>query len=147
MKPFVLSMLPKEDVALLERIRLVVQEFPDGLDLGKDLEGNPIVLSCHILAHAIGEVFGLDVEDGYFRPHYNHSWLKTPNGHIIDVYPVGIFGGPFLVEQTSSFISPGRHLYQSDISVWDRVINKPHMKAAIIVAANVAARTIFLQDM
>ncbi len=134
MTPYVLSLLPKEDIELLERIRTIVQLFPDDLDFGIDSDGEKIILSCHILAHALGKVYGLDVVDGYFHPHYYHSWLKTKNGHIIDVYPVGIFAGPFLVEQTTSFLSPGRHLYQPDITVWDRVIKKPYIQGAINIA-------------
>jgi hypothetical protein len=138
MKPFVLSLIPKGDIELLEKVRRMIQAFPDEIDLGNDLEGKPIVLSCHILANALGKVLGLDVVDGYFRPHYNHSWLKTPNGHIIDVYPVGILGGPFLVEQTASFLSPGRHLYQPDMSVWERMVAKQYIQRAIDVASKAA---------
>ncbi len=138
MTPIVLSMLPKEDVELLEKTRLIVHAFPDGLDYGKHPDGEQIVLSCHILAGAIANIFCLDVKTGYFRPNYDHSWVKTPNGHIIDVYPVGILGGPFLVEQTASFISPGRHLYQPDVSVWERAFAKKHIKQAINIASNAA---------
>ena|SRR3989338_5220753 len=134
MTPMVLSLLPKEDIVLLEKVRRIVVEFPDDLDFGTNSDGERIILSCHILAHSIGKAIGLDVEDGYFRPHYDHSWLKTRNGHILDVYPVGIYGGPFLVEQTISFLSPGRHLYQPDMAVWDRVVRKPYIQKAIGVA-------------
>ncbi len=98
MTPFVRSLLPEEDINLFEKIRIIVQAFPDNLDLGKDSKNKPVKLSCHILAHALGRPFTLEVKDGYFHPHYEHSWLETRNGHIIDVYPVGILGGPFLIE-------------------------------------------------
>ena len=139
MTPFVLSCVPKADIDLLERIRLLVQSFPDGVDYGKDAYGDSITLSCHILAHAVGRVLSLDAEDGYFRPNYSHSWLKTPNGHILDVYPVGILSGPFLVEQTMSFMSPGRHLYQPDERTWN-LVAKPDMQKAIRLATEIMER-------
>lgn len=107
----------------------------------------PYVLSC--VPQADVELLGkicLVVEAfpdglGYFRPHYNHSWLKTPNRHIIDVYPVGILGGPFLVEQTMSFMSPGRHLYQPDEKTW-HMVAKPDVQRAIKLATEVALRVV-----
>jgi hypothetical protein len=140
MTPYVLSCIPKSDVELLEKVRLIVQAFPDGLDYGKNAYGEQINLSCHILAHAMGKLFKLEVEDGYFWPNYQHSWLKTTNGHIIDVYPVGIFEGPFLVEQTMSFISPGRHLYQPDERIW-QLVQRYDMQAAIELAYSTAVHT------
>lgn len=57
-------------------------------DLGHDEDGMPITLSCHMLARAVASVFDLRVCDGYFGPEsYDHSWVLTPQGQIIDTYP------------------------------------------------------------
>ena len=71
MTPFVLSQIPKEDLDLLDKIRKAVEQFPDGLEYGEDVYGKTILLSCHILAHAAGKVFELDVQDGTFAPIIN----------------------------------------------------------------------------
>ncbi|MCX6713710.1 MAG: hypothetical protein NTV48_01225 [Candidatus Vogelbacteria bacterium] len=65
-------------------------------DLGQNNKGEDVVLSCHILARATAKVFELKHVDGYFVSCYCHSWLITLSGHVIDVYPVGVLGGPVL---------------------------------------------------
>jgi hypothetical protein len=68
--------------------------------------------SCHLIAHAFGKAFGLPAIDGWFsdRP-YEHSWIVTPHDNIIDLYPIGVIGGPFLLDAVSgpwsSFYRPG----------------------------------------
>lgn len=86
--------LPQEELAKFLQVRAAVQRLPDRLDLGRD-----VVLSCHVLARAVGRVFKLRVEDGFFHPTFQHSWLVTPSGCIIDVYPVGIVGGPIIADR------------------------------------------------
>jgi hypothetical protein len=81
---------------MLRRVQKAVTVLPD-LDFGHDEAGRKIVLSCHILARAVGKAFGLRHVDGYFYPNFQHSWLTTDAGNVIDVYPVGILGGPILV--------------------------------------------------
>ena len=135
MKPYVLSNLRREDVSLCQRIRVLIHLIPDNIDLGKDPEGNPIVLSCHILAHSMGRILGLNIEDGYFYPNFYHSWVKTRHGQVLDVYPVGIYSPPFLmVPEVHKF------LYLPDISVFERVINRPHTQKAISMASNIVLR-------
>ena len=78
-----------EDVKIFREIEKLID----------DVETFPTsaTLSCHILAHAVGEIFSLPVEDGYWKLGYNHSWLRTERGNIIDVYPVATVGGPILI--------------------------------------------------
>ena len=109
MKPYVLSKVPEEDVKLFEKIRQIVNDLPD-IIFGKNEKEEELILSCHILARAIGKVFALKHIDGYFYPHYQHTWLLTPQGNIIDVYPVAILGGPILMD--GSLFSPARWLYK-----------------------------------
>jgi len=111
MKPHVLSRLPVKDVELFEKVRRAVTDLPD-VDLGEDRTGQKVFLSCHMLARAVGQVFGLKHVDGYFYPNYEHTWVLTPSGNILDVYPVGILGGPFLVDAGMDCPSPARRLYK-----------------------------------
>ncbi|TSC61490.1 MAG: hypothetical protein G01um101448_879 [Parcubacteria group bacterium Gr01-1014_48] len=109
MTPYVTQLIAREDIALFEKIRSAVQAFPD-IDLGNDENGDHIMLSCHILARAIAHIFSLTCRDGYYYPNYQHSWVETMYGNIIDVYPVGVIGGPILVHE-DPICSPSRNLY------------------------------------
>jgi len=110
-RPYVLKFIPNEDIGLFEKIKNAINSLPD-LDLGKDEDGLPVILSCHILCRAIANVFDLKCVDGYFHSNVQHSWVLTTNKNIIDVYPVGIFGGPILVHGESFCLSSW--LYRQD---------------------------------
>jgi hypothetical protein len=107
MTPYAAKFIDAEDIQLFEKIRQTVQVLPD-IDLGLDTSERPIVLSCHMLARAIGKAFGIKHVDGYFYPTFEHSWLLTSHNNIIDVYPVGILGGPILVD--GSRIAPSLYI-------------------------------------
>ena len=111
MKPYVLKFIPNEDVELFEKIRNSVNLLPV-LDLGRDSYDLPVILSCHILARAVANVFSLSFVDGYFYSNAQHSWVLTPNENIIDVYPVGVFGGPILIHGEQ--FCPSSWLYRQD---------------------------------
>jgi len=97
MKPHVLSLLPEEDVNLFLAIRKAVIGLPD-IDLGVNkATGEKTILSCHILAKAVAKLFSQKCMTGYLYPSYQHSWILTKNGNIIDVYPVAILGGPLMI--------------------------------------------------
>jgi hypothetical protein len=108
MTPYVKQFVPDEEERLLYTIKRSITALPD-IDLGRDEEAKSVVLSCHILARAVAKVFKLKYVDGYFYPNFEHSWLLTPNGHIIDVYPVAILGGPLLMD--GSRHSPASRYY------------------------------------
>lgn len=87
-------------VQLFRRIRYVVDNLPE-LNLMSST-GKKTVLSPHMLARALAQVFPQDVffEDGWFvRPGQRHSWLRVVRNPdiIIDPYPVAAVGGPFMV--------------------------------------------------
>lgn len=96
MTSYVMRYLLSDEVELFEKIRAVIVKLPD-LELGCDESGQPIILSCHILARAVGKVFDLEVVDGTFCGSYLHSWLIIGRKNIIDVYPVAMLGGPLLI--------------------------------------------------
>jgi hypothetical protein len=55
--------------------------------------GKPLPLRCHEVSRAVGEVLGLQVQDGW-HGRCDHSWLWMPNSKdhrdaILDVYAVG----------------------------------------------------------
>ena len=95
MESYALNYLSDNDVMLFNKIRVLIDKFDD-IDLGKDESGEKIILSCHIMARALARIFSLDYADGYFQPNYEHSWLVTPRGNIIDIYPINALGGPLL---------------------------------------------------
>lgn len=91
-------------------MRKLVEALP-AFDLGRDAKLQPIELSCHILARAVRSQFkNLKVKDGFFNRFCEHSWLVTPSGNIIDVYPVAIYGGPILLDCSAA--SPVKRLYE-----------------------------------
>lgn len=111
MTPYVARYLTARDVEIFQRIRGLVEGLPDDIDLGSNDRGEKVVLSCHILVRAFARVCHLRYRDGYFHPNYRHSWLLTPDGQIIDAYPVAIWGGPFMIDGSRERYSPARWLY------------------------------------
>ena len=112
MTPWVITamLVSKEEVKLLNKIKKAVRLLPD-IDLGSERSGRKIPISCHMVVRIIGKHFRLKCIDGYFCKLYQHSWLLTPQGNIIDVYPVGMVGGPIIVN-AGDFFSPGDRLYE-----------------------------------
>src|ERR1035437_2343419 len=109
MTPYARQFVSNEELELFLKIRELVTKLPD-LDLGLDDFRNEIDLSCHMLARAVADIFSLKFVDGYFTIGFQHSWVLTPKeGHVIDVYPVAMLGGPILME--ASGFSPARTCY------------------------------------
>jgi len=120
MTPWVKASIVDEDIQLYQEIRYIFEKLPD-IDLGVSCEGEKIVLSCHMLVKALVNCFaqlGLSYEVGRFLVVFEHSWLVTKNGNIIDVYPVGAIGGPILYlgdrdgPASKLFLSPDVYLYE-----------------------------------
>lgn len=109
MKPYVLSLLHPEDVRIWREVSACVNALPD--DIPSLRAGEMITLSCHVLARAVANVFSLRVVDGwYYSPGYEHSWVVTWHGNIIDVYPIATMGGPLLLSG-DQYSAPARRLY------------------------------------
>lgn len=93
---FVLRHIPKKDVDLFRKIERVLGELPD-TDLGQDKKGNPVLVSCHMLARAIAKAFpGCKARDGLFMQRWEHSWVALPEFSTLDPYPIALLGGPIL---------------------------------------------------
>ena len=108
------GLIPTEDVSLFRRIRSAVIALPDIPDM-----------SCHILARAVTITFDILCIDGcylgrYLTDAYPHSWNVLPGGNIVDCYPMGVFGGPILLETQG--MSPQRLLYAADEDIAKREI-------------------------
>jgi|SRR3989344_4457684 len=110
MTPHVDQYVSEEDKEIFFRIRDLIHQLPD-IDLGKDERGEKILLSCHMLTRALSKIFKIPYRDGLYAKCYEHSWLQTKCGNIIDVYPVLALGGPVLVGVSNTILSPARTLY------------------------------------
>ena len=110
MTPDTARFAPTAHLQMLGKISHAVSLLPD-LDLGK-YGDKKIVISCHMLARAIGAVFGLKVVDGNYVRSFAHSWLVSDDRRwVFDVYPVGVTTGPTLVDATFC-LAPGQLLYK-----------------------------------
>jgi hypothetical protein len=108
MIPHAATLISKADITLFHNIRTAVESLPDNLDLGKDPSKQKVVLSCHILVRAVVASMPrhpLALCDGRFLRVFEHSWIMTPSGNIIDVYPVGMIGGPLLIDGSASLLA------------------------------------------
>lgn len=117
MTPHAMKSIHREDILLWKKIRWLVENLPD-IDLGEKPDGEGIVLSCHMLARAVGRLFNLCVADGCVLPlhehMYEHSWLITDHGNIIDLYPIATIGGPIIIDGGSYF---ARNIYDKNEKV------------------------------
>ena len=95
MTPYVTRYISRRELALFRVVEKTITRLPD-INFGTDRDGQVIFLSCHILARAVGEIFGLKVCDGKYFEIFDHSWNITPEGNLLDVYPVAALGGPIL---------------------------------------------------
>ncbi|MCF7835962.1 MAG: hypothetical protein K9M15_02475 [Candidatus Marinimicrobia bacterium] len=110
MTPYATKYVSREEITLFEKIRYSTIRLPD-IDLGLDEKGKEVIFSCHMLARAVAKVFGLKYVDGYYTPNFEHSWILTPEKHLIDVYPIAVIGGPILMV-SEKFNSPARWHYK-----------------------------------
>ena len=108
MKFYVEDHLSKKEISLFRKIKGAVENM-DNPYLGVDRDGKEIILSCHILTRAVHNLFLLKFEDGFYAKLYQHSWLRTKEGSVIDVYPVACMGGPIMIAGGEA--SPQKHLY------------------------------------
>lgn len=100
-EPYACRLIPKEDQSLFTEIQKIFKKLPSDIDLGHKENGDQILLSCHILARAVSNSFPLKLCDGSFsHKGYYHSWLETDKS-IIDIYPIGVIGGPILIDKIS----------------------------------------------
>ena len=100
MKPHMTDVVSQEDLFLFQKIESVVREMPE-VDLGVDLQGEKVLVSCHMIARALAHLFSeVEWKDGYFaRRGQRHSWLEVKRSYklIIDPYPIALIGGPIMV--------------------------------------------------
>src|SRR5689334_17275909 len=95
--------VPEGEIETLADIQRIIAALPSF----------PFLVSCHHLADAFDCYRGLAAVRGYFMsPGWNHSWLRTPDGNIIDIYPWAQLGGPVLL--CTKFFSPWQHAFIPD---------------------------------
>lgn len=129
--PYVAKYIKPDDMALLNRIETAVQTMPD-INLGDDKDGKPIILSCHMLTKALGRIFpSLKEKTGFYRKIYQHSWLITSNGNLIDVYPIATIGGPIMLAAKPA--SPQINDYISDPNniQFKGIFSQPHFNRSV----------------
>jgi hypothetical protein len=126
MTPYVKKFVSEDDLGIFLNIRGVVEKLPD-IHIG---DGRYDAVSCHMLVRAIEPFFPVSVCDGCFCERYEHSWLLTASGHIIDVYPVAILGGPILVDGVT-YSSPSRRLYKEDKDRYGERFSRPEFENGV----------------
>lgn len=102
MKTFAEAYIAKQDIEIFQGIRRLIDSV-DGFDIGGEL-------TCHDISRAVAGIFPVRMETGYYFRGFEHSWLRTENRNIIDVYPVGVIGGPILVAY-----EVGQFLYRPEV--------------------------------
>lgn len=111
--PWVKKIIDEDDLSLWQEIRYIVEKLPD---MEFELHGKSVGITAHMLVGALVQLFPdrLQVETGSFLAGFNHSWLRTKSGNVIDVYPVGLLGGPVLY--SGDVDSPASVMYKPGIS-------------------------------
>jgi hypothetical protein len=100
MKLYDLSSIPHEERAVFLAIEYCLRELPLTIKIQGCEERKE--LTAHILSRAVSETFPmLTSVDGIFLNKYDHSWVTTPSGRIIEVRPVKVLSGPYLIDVTS----------------------------------------------
>jgi hypothetical protein len=126
MTPYVSKFINDHDLEIFLKIKEVIEKLPD-IRFGNTEDD---IVSCHMLARALKLFFPVKVYDGYFCGNYRHSWLRTRNGCIIDVYPVAVMSGPILMDD-SSFYCPSRKLYKMNRSKYNGMFSEPEFKRRV----------------
>jgi len=103
------TLVTQIELELFNKIRQVV------VKLKKDSRIAGLEISCHAVARAFGNLFNLEIMDGYFRGGFMHSWLRTSEGNVIDLYPPFLLNEPVLVVCKSfpGHVNPWHGMYQS----------------------------------
>lgn len=148
MTPYAQTKLSAENLKLFHRVTDVVHDLPD-LDLGTvGEESKPVLMSCHILARAIGGYFDLKIVDGEFIVGFSHSWLLTPDGRwVLDVYPCGMVGGPLIVDASAKHL-PGQILYKpGKVKAKQLGFSSPEFKSAVRLTKKAVKITMLKRDL
>jgi hypothetical protein len=119
--PKVAKRVSGESLKTFNLVKDLVAALPEDLDLGRDDQDKPVILSSHILARAIRKAvlkscfISLPCIDGKYSVGFRISWLLTPDHQwVIDVCPPGVASGPILVDNRRQGGSLGRIHYLAD---------------------------------
>lgn len=144
MKPGFLEVMPPREATAFLAVKHCAMRLPRTIRLGKDKEGK-FDLSPHILSRAIEAAFPpLLHVDGIYSNSVDHSWVKTPSGHYIDVMNEGIGSGPIVVlfsQPTTPTYKHYRALDQNEVeSEHGRRYGKRFEEIAFVLAVDKTAR-------
>jgi len=98
------SIFCETEIALYEKAVEMLKVLPEHSPWGT-------LLRCHELARVVGELLDLEYVDGLYSGFMEHSWCLMPERHdrigrnILDVYPVGRFPLPQLVDGCHSALA------------------------------------------
>lgn len=121
---------PEEDRILLEKISKALEKLRENDIHANGYEGDHFA-TVFILAKVISNVFGLRFAEGLYSESQKHCWVTTINGHIIDLYPIDIFGGPLLIDGCASHVC--KHYIEREVSKFGMVFNFHINKAVNIL--------------
>ena len=92
---------PEEDKIIFSNIQEVLSQLKE-VNFSRQYDPD-ITATPYILTRAFSEALGLECVNGIFEDRDSSSWLKTANGNLIDLMPVGVFGDtPLLIHGRSS---------------------------------------------
>ncbi len=131
-KTYVESITSPAELGIFSSIERIMNHFPEDNDYGINHRGESVILSCHIVARAISKIFpSLIVVDGFFHPVFEHSWLETKGANVIDVYPVGMIGGPIFVDRVVAGKFSKHALYKPQMICAQEHFNMPWFTNAV----------------
>lgn len=129
----------EQDISLHHEVCIMLRTlcFVGGRKVKTNSQWRVIEMECHSISRLMSLVFkeltlvdgiliGLDLlpeENKVTMVHTNHSWLRTPDGAIIDPYPMGIISSTTaLLVPTSKtrYCVHGGNYYHENPSVRDR---------------------------
>lgn len=95
------GLVSEEELQLFERVKSAFVKLPNF----------PFTVTCHQLALAFSKAIPeLSYCEGYFLSSgWTHSWVTTPGGNIIDVYPWATVGGPIFL--CTAYFSPWKRIF------------------------------------
>lgn len=84
------------ELVLHSAITIFCSNLISQLEYKRAKKGQCSLSYCHLMATLVGMTFPVKVVDGYWHRNFNHSWVETKWGSIIDVSPIACRSLPLM---------------------------------------------------